>query len=163
PSVPALTDLTEKDPDAETRGHAAGALGAIGASGAVALLAKLETSAAPPLKVWYATALARLGDKGAKKRLLGYAADKHLDVAFRAALALADVSQPGDAEAIATLRALAAREAELNDIAPYAGAVILTKLAALHDPKAKKILYSVLDTKDEGARLAAAEGLAKLG
>ena len=64
---------------------------------------------------------------------------------------------------IAALRALAAHEAELNDIAPYAGAVILTKLAALHDAKARKILYSILETKDEGARLAAAEGLAKLG
>src|SRR5262249_28656933 len=36
-------------------------------------------------------------------------------------------------------------------------------LAQLHDPKAKKILYAILDTKDEGARLAAAEALAKLG
>jgi len=163
PSVPALTELAQTDPDAEARGHAAGALGAIGARAAMALLGKLETSAAPPLRVWYATALARLGDRGARKRLLGYAADKHLAVAFKAGLALADVCQPGDARAIAALRALAAREAELSDIAPYAGAVILTKLAALHDPKARKILYSILDTKDEGARLAAAEGLSKLG
>ncbi|HEV7558459.1 MAG TPA: HEAT repeat domain-containing protein, partial [Kofleriaceae bacterium] len=163
PSVPSLTELTEKDPDAEARGHAAGALGSIGASSVVALLAKLEASSPAPLKVWYASALAKLGDKSARKRLLGYAADKDLKISFKAALAVADVSQPGDAEAIAVLHALVTHEAELNDIAPYAGAVILTKLAALHDAKARKILYSILDTKDEGARLAAAEGLAKLG
>jgi HEAT repeat protein len=163
PSVPGLTELVEKDPDAEARGHAAGALGAIGASDAAKLLAKLETAAPAPLKVWYAAALARLGDAGARKRLLGYAGDKDLPVAFKAALAVADASQPGDADAIAALRAIAAHEADLNGIAPYAGAVILTKLAALHDAQARKILYSILDTKDEGARLAAAEGLAKLG
>jgi|GEM_PF-634697 len=163
PSVPSLTDLTEKDPDPEARGHAAGALGSIGASSAVALLAKLEASSPAPLKVWYASALAKLGDKSARKRLLGYAADKDLKISFKAALAVADISQPGDAEAIAVLHALVSHEAELADIAPYAGAVILTKLAALHDAKARKILYSILDTKDEGARLAAAEGLAKLG
>nr|HEX4312576.1 HEAT repeat domain-containing protein [Kofleriaceae bacterium] len=163
PSVPALTSLTQSDPDAETRGHAAGALGEIGAAAAVAILQKLEPAAPPPLKVWYASALAHLGDKAAKKRLLQYAGDKDLKVSFKAALALADVSQPGDADTIKALRVLAGHEAELNDIAPYAGAVILTKMAALHDAQARKILYSLLDAKDEGSRLAAAEGLAKLG
>ena len=161
--MPALTDLTEKDPDPEARGHAADALGQIGATAASALLAKLEPGAPPPLKVWYASALARLGDKSAKKRLLGYAADKDLKISFKAALALADVSQPGDQDTIKALRVLAGHEQELNDIAPYAGAVILTKMAALHDAKARKILYSILEAKDEGSRLAAAKGLARLG
>ena len=124
---------------------------------------KLEPASPPPLKVWYASALARLGDKAAKQRLLRYANDKDFEVSFKAALALADVSQPGDADTIKALRVLAGHEAELNDIAPYAGAVILTKMAALHDAQARKILYSLLDAKDEGSRLAAAEGLAKLG
>ncbi len=163
PSVPALTELTEKDPDPEARGHAADALGAIGATPATALLTKLEPAAPGPLKVWYASALARMGDKGAKKRLLAYAADKDLKISFKAALALADVSQPGDQDTIKALRILAGHEQELNDIAPYAGAVILTKMAALHDAQARKLLYSILEAKDEGSRLAAAEGLARLG
>ncbi len=163
PSVPTLTDLTEKDPDPEVRGHTADALGLIGAGATTTLLAKLETAAPPQLKVWYASALARLGDKGARKRLLGYARDKNLEVSFKAGLTLADISQPGDKEAMAALRALAVHEAELNSFAPYAGALLLTKLAALHDAQARKILYSILEAKDEGSRLAAAEGLAKLG
>ena len=163
PSVPQLTKLTESDPDAEVRGHTADALGLIGAADTSALMAKLEKSAPPALKVWYASALARLGDTGAKKRLGTYAKDKDLAVAFKAALTLADISQPGDKDAIKSLRVLAAQEAELNQIAPFAGAVILTKLAGLKDPQARKLLYSVLEVKDEGARLAAAEGLARLG
>jgi len=163
PSVPALTELTEKDPDNEARGHAADALGTIGASSAAQLLGKLETVAPPPLKVWYASALARLGDKQAAKRLFDYARSKDLAVSFKAGLTLADLSQPGDKKAIGVLKAIAAHEAELNSVAPYAGALILTKMAALRDVSARKILYALLEHQDEGARLAAAEGLAKLG
>jgi serine/threonine protein kinase/HEAT repeat protein len=163
PSVPPLTELTEKDPDAEVRGHSAGALGEIGARAAAPLLAKLEAGAPPPLKVWYASALARLGDKAALKRLLGYARSKDLAVSFKAGLTLADVSPPGDKNAIAALKALVTHEAELNNLAPYAGALVLTKMAALRDADARKILYALLEHQDEGARLAAAEGLAKLG
>ncbi|MBA2544161.1 MAG: HEAT repeat domain-containing protein, partial [Deltaproteobacteria bacterium] len=163
PSIPALTTLTESDPDNEVRGHSADALGLIGASTTAALMTKLEKTATPALKVWYASALARLGDKDAKKRLYKYAKEKDLAVAFKAGLTLADVAAPGDKDAIKALRTLAAAEVELNQIAPYAGAVILTKLSALKDPQARKILYSVLEAKDEGARLAAAEGLARLG
>ncbi|MBA3397185.1 MAG: HEAT repeat domain-containing protein [Deltaproteobacteria bacterium] len=162
-SVPALSTLTETDPDAEVRGHTADALGMIGAANQADLLAKLEKAAPAPLKVWYASALARLGDKGARKRLLGYARDKDLAVSFKAGLTLADISQPGDKEAIAALKGLAVHEAELNNLAPYAGAVILTKMAALRDANARKVLYSILESKDEGSRLAAAEGLARLG
>jgi serine/threonine protein kinase/HEAT repeat protein len=163
PSVPALTDLTEKDPDAEVRGHAADALGTIGAPATAQLLAKLEAAAPPPLKVWYASALARLGDKAAGKRLLGYARSKDLAVSFKAGLTLADLSRPGDKQVIAALTALVVQEAKLNDLVPYAGALILTKLAALRDARARKILYTLLEDQHEGARLAAAEGLAKLG
>jgi serine/threonine-protein kinase len=163
PSVPALTELTERDPDPEARGHAADALGVIGASATASLLGKLEAAAPPPLKVWYASALARLGDKGAAKRLLGYARSKDLAVSFKAGLTLGDVSPPGDKQAIAALKAIAAHEAELNDLQPYAGALILTRLSALHDASSRKLLYSILEHPDEGARLAAAEGLARLG
>ncbi|HEX3481362.1 MAG TPA: HEAT repeat domain-containing protein, partial [Kofleriaceae bacterium] len=127
------------------------------------LLTRLEAGAPPPLKVWYASALSRLGDRGAMKRIADYARSKDLAIAFKATLTLAELSPPGDRKAIAALRAIAAHEAQLNELAPYAGALILTRLAALHDAAARKALYAILDNPDEGARLAAAEGLAKLG
>ncbi len=161
PSVPALTELTEKDPDAEVRGHSGEALGAIGASDAAPLLAQLEQAAPPPLKVWYASALARLGDKGARARLLQHARARDVAVSFKAALALADTSQPGDRQAIQALAALADHNAKLNELAPYA--LILTRMAALRDATARKTLYALLERDHENARLAAAEGLAKLG
>jgi len=160
PSVPSLTELTEKDPDAEVRGHAADALGTIGARATAPVLAKLEAAAPPTLKVWYASALARLGDKPAGKRLLAYARSKDLAVSFKAALTLADISPPGNKPAIAALKALVKHESELE---PYAGALLLTKMAALRDASARKTLYALLEHDNEGARLAAAEGLAKLG
>ena len=70
PSVPTLTKLTEADPDSEVRGHTADALGQIGARQTATLLAKLEANAAPVLKVWYASALARLGDEQEQRMYL---------------------------------------------------------------------------------------------
>ncbi|HWU87177.1 MAG TPA: HEAT repeat domain-containing protein, partial [Kofleriaceae bacterium] len=163
PAVPALTELAEKDPDLAVRGHAGEALGTIGAADATKLLAKLEADAPPPLKVWYASALARLGDKKARERLFEYASQKDLAVQFKAVLTLADTSQPGDRKTIKALQALAAQEAKLNDLAPYAGALILSRMAALRDGAARKTLYALLERDHEGARLAAAEALAKLG
>jgi HEAT repeat protein/predicted Ser/Thr protein kinase len=166
PSIPALTRLTEKDPDAEVRGHTGEALGTIGARDAAPLLAKLEAAAPPPLKVWYASALARLGNeasKDARKRLLDYARSDDLAVALKAGLALAEVSQPGDRKTIDALKRLVRHEARLNELVPYAGALILTKMAALRDAGARKLLYALLDDKHEGVQLAAAEGLARLG
>ncbi|HEX3764670.1 MAG TPA: HEAT repeat domain-containing protein, partial [Kofleriaceae bacterium] len=162
PSTPALSQVTETDGDAEVRGHAADALGAIGAPVAP-LLARLEAAAPPPLQVWYASALARLGDKAAAKRLLGHARSKDLAIAFKAAITLAELGQPGDKKVLAALRALATHEAELSSVAPYAGALILSRMAALRDAPARKLLYALLDHRDEGARLAAAEGLARIG
>lgn len=161
-SVPALTALTESDPDDEVRGHAAEALGRMGAA-VGPRLAKLELTAPPLLKVSYASTLARLGDPAAPGRLLEYARSKELAVSFKAGLALAEVSRPGDPAAIAALKALVAREAELGALAPHARTLLLSRLAALHDPNARKFLYALLEDRDEGARLAAAEGLAKLG
>jgi serine/threonine protein kinase/HEAT repeat protein len=162
-STPALAGLTEHDPDAMVRGRAADALGAIGAASTAGLLGKLETAAPPPLKVWYASALAQLGDKRAVKRLRDYAHSKDLAISFAAALALAEVSQPGDRKTIKALEALVPREAELHEEVPYAGAKILTRMAGLRDPRARKALYAALEHTNEGARLAAAEGLASLG
>ena len=163
PSVAPMTEMTQNDPDADVRGHTADALGVIGAVDKAPLLKQLEAAAPPPLKVWYASALARLGDRGAAKRLLDYARSKDLAVSFKAGLTLADVSRPGDKNAIKAIRDIAAHEAELNAVVPYAGAMLLTKLVALRDPKAREVLYAILAHTDEGARLAAAEGLAKLG
>jgi serine/threonine-protein kinase len=158
-----LLELVGGDPDAEVRGHAARALGLLGVAAARETMVKLEVVASPPLKVWYAAALVRLGDKDARKRLVKYTKEKDLAVAFKAALALADVSTSGDKDAIGALTALAAREAELNDIAPYAGAVLLGELASLRHERARTVLYTILEDKNERARLAAAEGLARLG
>jgi HEAT repeat protein len=165
-STPALTELTERDPDDEVRGHTAEALGEIRAHAAVPLLARLESAGAPPLKVWYASALARLGDRAAARRLLSYARSRDLAVAFKAGLTLAEITPPGSKPAnaaLAALKTIAAHEAELSGIAPYAGALILMRMAALRDASARKLLYGILDHHDEGARLAAAEGLARLG
>jgi serine/threonine-protein kinase len=166
PSLAALTEMTERDPDAEARGHTAAALAALGARDASPLLARLETGAPAPLKVWYASALARLGDASAVNRLFGYARARDLAVSFKAALALAEltrIDQPGDRKAIAALRALLAHESELNEHMPYASVQIAAKLVALHDPAARKYLHALLDGDQEGLQIAAAEGLAKLG
>ena len=160
PSIPDLSKLTETDDDADVRGHSAGALAALGATSTAGLLARLETGAPAPLKVWYAAALARLGDRPAGKRLLGYARNADLAVAFPAALALADLSQPGDAKTIAALWAIAEQAAKLPDSASI---VLLTKLAGLRDAVARKQLYAMLEQPAEAVRLAAAEGLARLG
>ncbi|HWO26063.1 MAG TPA: HEAT repeat domain-containing protein [Kofleriaceae bacterium] len=162
-AVPALSELTERDPDAAVRGHAGEALGALGAATAKALLARLEADAPPPLQVWYASALTRLGDAQARARLLAHARSKDLDVSFKAALTLAELSQPGDLEVLKVLFELTAHEAKLSQQAPYAGALLLTKMAALRDAGARKRLYDLLESPHEGARLAAAEGLGKLG
>jgi HEAT repeat protein len=163
PSTEALAALTQKDPDVSVRGHSGEALGLIGAAASAPLLAKLEAAAPAPLKVWYASALARLGDQGARTRLLDYARNTDLAVSFKAAMTLADLTRPGDKPAITALKKLAAREAELVQIDPSAGVQILTKLTALHDPTSRKVLYAILDNEVEANRLAAAEGLARLG
>ncbi len=163
PSEPALGDLTERDPDPEVRGHAAGALGVLGDPSMATRLAKLESAAPPPLKVWYAAALARLGDAHAVERLASAAGDRDLAVAVPAALMLADSSAPGDARAVAALKGLAARESELIRRDPVAPVTLAMKLAALRDPGARQYLVGLLGHPNEGARIAAAEALAKLG
>lgn len=162
-SIATLTGLVQTDPSHVVRGHAASALATLRAGSAVPLLDKLKTSAPPGLAVWFADALARLGNKDARKQLLGFAQKKDVAVSFRACLALANLARAGDKQVIGALRRLAAREAELNKIAPYAGAVILTKLARLKFAAARDMLYKLLEQKDAGTRSAAAEGLAKLG
>ena len=161
-SVTALIELTEADPDDEVRGRAADALATMGAPVA-RRFAKLESTAPPLLKVSYALALARLGDKAAPERLLEYARGKDLSASFKAGLALAEVIRPGNPAAISALKALAVREAELAKLAPHAQTEILTRMAALRDANARKLLYALLEDKQEGARLAVATGLAKLG
>lgn len=166
-SADALTKLTQSDADEEVRGWSAQALGSLGATSAKSTMTAAEAEASPPLKVWYAAALAKLGDNDATKRLTKYAADANLVVALKATLSLADLtnanSSAGAKPAIAALQALIKKEAELNQLAPYIGPVLLSKLAFLRFAKARGILYSLLGETDEGARLSAAVGLAKIG
>lgn len=162
-SIPLLLRLTARDPDAEVRGHAAEALGKMRAASASEELAKLETEAPPPLKVWYASGLARLGVGNAIQRLRIYARHRDLAVSLKATLVLAELSSPGNKLALDALKTLTTREAELNETLPYAGALILTEMAALGDRPARMVLHGLLESSDEGARLAAAEGLARLG
>jgi serine/threonine protein kinase/HEAT repeat protein len=167
-SLPALIDHTKNDgEDQEVRGHTAEAIGELGGADAPrALLGKLETAAPAPLKVWYASALARLGDPAARKRLATYARSPDIDVAFKAGLSLADVSRPGDAATIKTLQGLANREAELNARGIlYGGITILGRTAALHDLDhvARDTLQKHLHNTDQGVQIAAATELAKLG
>tara|TARA_R110002073_G_scaffold303128_5_gene471282 strand:+ start:51011 stop:55282 length:4272 start_codon:yes stop_codon:yes gene_type:complete len=162
-SAAVLFGLAQSDPSAEVRAHAASALGKIGHADALAAFRTLEKKAPAPLQPWYAQALHGMGDTKARKRLVKYAESNELAVAFKAALILAEVSEPGDEDAIAALTKLASREAELNAVVPYAGALLLSKLAALRSPGARGILYSILEQDDEQAQLAAAEGLARLG
>jgi HEAT repeat protein len=111
--------------------------------------------------VWLAEAQARAGDADARARLAAFADARELPVALKAALALGDVSPPGDATAIARLTALAKREGEIRD--PSLTALILAKLGRLRVEDARKLLLSGLESNDEQARLACAEGLARLG
>ena len=163
PSIPALVELTEQDPDDDVRGVAAETLAAIGAAAAVPLLQRLETAARPPLKVSYASALAQLGDASASRRLLAYADSKDLTVSFKAWRALADRRLPTSPQVIAALEALASRATELDELQPYAGTTLLTRLAALQGATARKTLHALLEQRDEGERVAAADGLARLG
>jgi serine/threonine-protein kinase len=158
-----LVELTGGDPDAEVRGHAAVSLGKLGVDSAAAKLAELHDDAEPRLATWYAEALARLDHRAGRRSLEKHARARDLPVAFKAALALADLSEPGDRAAIAALKKLAAREAELNDIAPYAGVALLSRLARLGFDPARDALGAALESDDEAARLAAAEALARIG
>lgn len=157
-----LATMAEGDPDPEVRGHAAEALGKLQAHSTIPLLAKLEREAPAPLKVWYASALARLGEQGAVRRLIRYAANDDLAVSFKATLVLAENSPTGDPRAFAALARMASREKELNQVVPYAGIIVLAKMSALGYPKAFDLLVTYLESSDETIRLAAAESLARI-
>ncbi len=163
PSLAALGELAERDPDAEVRGRSAVALAALGDVSVAPRLTEWEDAAPRTLKAWYAAALARLGDRRAAQRLSVYAADEDLAVAFPAGLLLADASPPGDAAAMAALKTLAGREAELVQHDPVAPVTLAMKLAALGDAGGRRYLLGLLHHPNPGARLAAAEALAKLG
>jgi serine/threonine protein kinase/HEAT repeat protein len=162
-SMKLMLETAQTDANLGVRGAAANTLGLIGDSSVVAAMSDTETKASPELQVWFAAALARLGQSEARLRLEKYASATDLGVALKATLELAELSQPGDKAAIASLQRLVDRESELNQVAPYIGAVLLTKLARLRQPKARDILYSILGESDEGARVAAAVGLAHIG
>ena len=163
-SAAPIAKLLESDPDMSVRGHAADALARLGASNTETLVTDAYKKAPAGLRVWFDEALVRLNDdKKARRRLASAATAKELDISFKAALALAELSPAGDKKAIRALTKLAAREAELGDVAPYAGLLILSRLARLSEPKSRELLYDTLKNADEAARLAAADGLARIG
>jgi serine/threonine protein kinase len=167
-SVPMLTVRAETDHDEEVRAQMAVALGEIGAASTSPLLRKLEVTASLSLKIRYAAALARLGDRSARERLIEYveqARHKDLRLWLVAGLDLAELSQPSDPKALQALQELAAHADELEQATSdeYVGVQVLRHLAALRYAPARKDLYALLEDAQEGARLAAAGALAKLG
>ena len=141
-SLDELMRLAERDPDPRVRGEAAEAIGKIGGPDANEALARLFEKADEPLRVWFAAALARLGHAEGVTALINYAFDDNLEVSFKAAVALAEMTPADDMKAkrkaTRALVKLAGRESDLRDIAPFAGVIVLSKLARLGHEKSAK-------------------------
>lgn len=152
-----------RESDPEVRGMQARALGVFGAEEARPVILERLPGAEPELAVWYVEALCRLEHAPSCSRLQALAAHKTLAVAFKATLAVADLSEPGDARAIRLLEALARREVELREFHAMAGLTILSRLARLGHARARKQLYHLLEHEDVLLRLSAAKSLAWIG
>jgi HEAT repeat protein len=151
------------EPDAEVRALLAWTLGMLGAEDARAEILKRLPGARPEQAVWYLEALCRLRHAPSCSRLAGLASHQSLAVAFKATLAVADLSEPGDRRAIRLLEALARREVELRKFDSLAGLTILTRLARLGHKRARTQLHALLEHEDELLRLSAARSLAWIG
>ncbi len=160
PSVQARF-VRESDP--EVRGMQARALGVFGAEEARPVILERLPGAEPELAVWYVEALCRLEHAPSCNQLQTMASHKTLAVAFRATLAVADLSESGDARAIRLLEALARREVELREFHAMAGLTILSRLARLGHARARTQLYKLLEHQDVLLRLSAARSLALAG
>jgi HEAT repeat protein len=155
-----------REPDAEVRALLAWTLGVLGtrdASGEIAEILERLPGAKPEQAVWYLEALCRLRHAPSCDRLAGLASHPNLAVAFKASLALADLSRSGDRRATRLLEALARREVELRKFDSLAGLAILARLAHLGHKRARTQLYKLLEHEDELLRLSAARSLAQIG
>lgn len=160
----ALMNRVETDPAADVRACAAVALAMLQVSASRAIIEAGYPHAQRPQKVWYAYALHLLGMQEARAWLHEHAQAQELDVAVRAALWLADVSERGAPEVIVLLqRMLDTRYAELADIAPPTPLMVLARLARLGVAEARERLYELLDDERDAIRLAAAEALVDIG
>jgi HEAT repeat protein len=152
-----------RESDPEVRGMQARALGVFGAEEARPVILERLPGAEPELAVWYVEALCRLQHAPSCNRLQILASHKTLAVAFKATLAVADLSESGDARAIRLLEALARREVELREFHAMAGLTILSRLARLGHARARTQLYKLLEHEDVLLRLSAARSLAWVG
>jgi HEAT repeat protein len=152
-----------REPDAEVRALLAWTLGMLGTEDARAEILKRLPGAKPEQAVWYLEALCRLHHAASCGRLVGLASHPALAVAFKASLAVADLSQSGDRRAIRLLEALARREVELRKFDSLAGLAILARLARLGHKRARTQLHALLEHEDELLRLSAARSLALIG
>ena len=152
-----------RESDPEVRGMQARALGVFGAEEARPAILERLPGAEPELAVWYVEALCRLQHAPSCTRLQALASHKALAVAFKATLAVADLSESGDARAIRLLEALARREVELREFHAMAGLTILSRLARLGHARARTQLYKLLEHQDVLLRLSAAKSLAWVG
>jgi HEAT repeat protein len=152
-----------REPDPEVRALLAWTLGMLGTADARDAIQERLAGAAPELAVWYAEALCRLEHAPACGRLASLAAHRTLAVAFKATLAIADLSEAGDSRAIRLLEKLARRETELRDFDSLAGLTILSRLARLGHQRARAELYKLLENEVELVRLSAARSLAWIG
>ncbi|MCG8418827.1 MAG: HEAT repeat domain-containing protein [Proteobacteria bacterium] len=156
-----LRHSLESEPDPEVRAWLAVTLGILATTEARPMIYDLYHSAEPVLKVWYDKALGLLHDKKAIKRLAKQARARDIEVALVAALALADLSRPGNKRTVELLRRLAGRESEF--VGPFVAIEILYRLARLGYHNARQELHGLLEHDDEDLRLRAAEGLARIG
>jgi HEAT repeat protein len=152
-----------REPDPEVRAMEARALGVLGAAEARPAILERLPGAELELAVWYVEALCRLQHAPSCNRLQALASHKTLAVAFKATLAVADLSEPGDARAIRLLEALARREVELREFHALAGLTILARLARLGHARARTQLHALLAHEDVLVRLSAARSLAGIG
>lgn len=152
-----------REPDPEVRAMEARALGVLGAEEARPAILERLPGAEPELAVWYVEALCRLQHAPSCNKLQALASHKTLAVAFKATLAMADLSEPGDARATRLLEALARREVELREFHAMAGLTILSRLARLGHTRARTQLYKLLEHQDVLLRLSAAKSLAWIG
>ncbi len=126
-----LLGRVAKEPDRLALGHLVVALGKLGTAKARALVHELYGETEAPLKPWFAEALLRLGMAEARDWLAELSGAQDLQIASKAALALAELSEPGDEVAQRALATLYNRREELADSHPEAPYIVLAELARL--------------------------------
>ena len=160
---PLLIKRLSEEADSVARGHLVEALGKLGTPEARSLLDELYQETEPPLEPWFAGALYRLGVDDARSWLVELARNDDIDISLKAALALADISDPGDLPAQEALNRLYQRQDELRDVDIEAPYLVLIEMARLGNELALQQLYSWLEEDHEYRQVVVAEGLARIG